>query len=194
MFPEKSRPLSERVMSSTPASRPTGTSAALRVAAGAPVPADVAERLRAGGRALELDCGGGLGCLALAEAFPAAGVLGLDHDAAAVTRAQRLAAASGLEARVEFAVAGATPLPRSRFDLATVRCISTRPDALQVLNAIRNALVPDGVCLLVEPLAGGARARDASAHALGALARRAGFLGCELTCREPELDVYELRR
>ena len=181
-------------MSSATDPRPSGTSAALRVAAGAPVPADVAARLRDGGRALELDCGGGLGCLALAEAFPAASVLGLDRDPQAVARAERLAGASGLDGRVQFAVTGAARLPRSAFDLATIRAISAREDALRILNAIRNALVPDGVCLLVEPVAGGARARDVSAQELGALARRAGFATCELTCREPDLDVYELRR
>jgi predicted O-methyltransferase YrrM len=177
-----------------PKPRPPATSAALRVAAGAPVPADVAARLEAGGRALELDCGGGLGCLALAEAFPAAEVLGLDRDPAVVARAERLASASGLDGRVQFAVTGAARLARSAFDLATIRAISAREDAAQILNAIRNALVPDGVCLLVEPVAGDARARDKSAREIGVLAQRAGFASCELTCREAGLDVYELRR
>ena len=47
------------------------TSGALWFAAGLSVPADVEGRLRAGGVALEIGCGGGLGCLALAEAYPA---------------------------------------------------------------------------------------------------------------------------
>jgi predicted O-methyltransferase YrrM len=184
----------KQAMRTAPNLRPLGTSAALRVAAGAPIPADVGERLRSGGRALELDCGGGLGCLALAEAFPAARVVGHDRDPEAIARAQTLARTSALDGRVTFAVDGATRLERAGFDLATVRGISGREDALQVLNALRNALVPDGVCLLVEPVAGSARVRDASAQELEALARRAGFASCELTCREPDLDVYELRR
>ena len=171
-----------------------GRSVALRVAAGAPVPADVAARLEAGGRALELDCGGGLGCLALAEAFPAAQVVGHDRDPAAIARAQTLARTSGLDTRVTFAVAGAARLERAGFDLIAARALSRRDDALQILNALRNALVPDGVCLLVEPHAGAARARDASAREIAELARRAGFPSCELTCREPDLDVFELRR
>lgn len=184
--------------------RTSGTSVALRVAAGAPVPPDVAERLRAGGRALELDCGGGLGCLALAEAFPAAHVVGHDHDPAEIVRARSLARASGLEGRVTFAVAGSARLDRASFDLAAVRAVSTRDDAPQVLNAIRNALTPDGVCLLVEPThgitetpllaAGAGRGAHARAEALAALALRAGFGRCELSCREPAFDVYELRR
>ena len=179
MFPEKSRLVGEEVMRSDPKPSP-GTSAALRVAAGAPVPADVAERLRGGGRALELDCGGGLGCLALAEAFPAAHVVGHDRDPAAIARAQTLARTSGLDARVTFAVAGATRLERAGFALAAARAVSGRDDALQILNALRNALVPDGVCLLVEPHSGAARAWDAHGQEIAALAQRAGFLSCEL--------------
>jgi SAM-dependent methyltransferase len=182
--------------------RSSGTSVALRVAAGAPVPADVADRLVAGGRALEVDCGSGLGCLALAEVFPAAHVVGHDRDPGEIARAQSLARASGLEGRVSFAVAGATRLPRASFDLAALRAVSTRDDALQVLNAIRNALTPDGVCLLVEPCREGSKpllanreaGRDARAQTVAALAAQAGFQRCELSCREPTFDVYELRR
>jgi predicted O-methyltransferase YrrM len=180
-----------------------GTSVALRVAAGAPVPADVAARLHTGGRAIEVDCGGGLGCLALAEAFPAARVVGHDRDPSEIARAQALARASGLDGRVTFEVAGSTRLERAAFDLAAVRAVSNRADALQVLNAIRNALAPGGVCLLVEParagadeapFAGSARGRDARARNLSTLARQAGFASCEQTCGEPAVDVYELRR
>src|SRR4051812_33747711 len=105
--------------------RTSGTSVALRVAAGAAVPADVADRLRAGGRALEVDCGGGLGCLALAEAFPAARVVGHDRDPVEIGRARSLARASGLADRVTFVVAGAARLDRASFDLAAVRAVST---------------------------------------------------------------------
>jgi SAM-dependent methyltransferase len=177
-------------------------SVALRVAAGAPVPSDVADRLLAGGRALEVDCGGGLGCLALAEAFPAARIVGHDRNPDEIARAQKLARASGLEDRVTFAVAGSTRLDRGAFDLAAVRSVSRRADALQVLNAIRNALTPEGVCLLVEPthdeskpvVATTEAARNARSHAIATLARQAGFSRCELACREPALDAYELRR
>lgn len=182
--------------------RSTGPSVALRVAAGAPVPPDVAARLHGGGRALEVDCGGGLGCLALAEAFPAARVVGHDRDPAEIARARALALASGLADRVTFAVAGSTRLAPATFDLAAMHAVSHRDDALQVLNAIRNALTPEGVCVLVEPtdddarplLAAPGRTRDARARGLAALALRAGFLRCELSCREPDLDVFELRR
>ncbi|MEO8215391.1 MAG: hypothetical protein ABI560_19480, partial [Myxococcales bacterium] len=55
------------------------SSVALWVAAGLAVPADVDSRLRAGGAVLEVGCGGGLGCLALAEAYPFTRVVGHDR-------------------------------------------------------------------------------------------------------------------
>src|SRR5687767_10135221 len=46
-----------------------------------------AERLRAGGRALDVGCGSGAVCAALAKAFPSAEVIGIDPDAESISRA-----------------------------------------------------------------------------------------------------------
>src|SRR5262249_25472596 len=82
------------------------------------------------------------GCLALAEAFPSARVVGVDRDPEAIARAWSLAHASGLGDRVTFAAADSIRLPRAAFDLAAARAVSSGDDALQVLNDIRNALLP----------------------------------------------------
>ena len=79
---------------------------------------------------------------------------------------------------------------------AALQTLSLRPDALEVLNGVRNALVPDGVCLAVEPTA--ALARDArSPHeirdALREVAEKAGFSRFGLLGRGA-VDIYELRR
>jgi len=186
----------------------TGPSVALWVAAGLAVPVDVDRRLRAGGAALEIGCGGGLGCLALAEAYPAARIEGHDRDARSIARAAALAEAAGLGARVCFAVTSSERLPRAAFDLATLQALSDRADALAVLNAVRNALVPDGVCVAVERPAGLIHSRQGQSlteSRLRTLALQAGFaqfapLGPE-RCRngfeagfEAGFEVYELRR
>jgi len=172
------------------------TSVALWVAAGLAVPADVAGRLRAGGAALEIGCGAGLGCLALAEAYPDARVVGHDRDAGAIARAQALARAGGLDARVSFVVTDSEKLPRDAYDLASLASLADRRQALPVLNAVRNAITPDGVCVLLEPpaslLLGGARGA-AAADRLRALAEQAGFSKISLVCRG-SADIYELRR
>src|SRR5687768_12627619 len=48
---------------------------------------EAAARLRAGGRALDVGCGSGAVCAALAKAFPAAEVIGIDPDAESISRA-----------------------------------------------------------------------------------------------------------
>ena len=172
------------------------TSGALWVAAGLSVPAEVHGRLRAGGVALEVGCGCGLGCLALAEAYPAAKVLGHDRDAESIARAQAMAHAADLDGRVSFVVSDSERLPRNAYDLVTVATLSDRRQALEVLNAIRNAIVPDGVCVLLEPpvsvVLGSSKRRRAGDH-LRALAERAGFSKVSLVCRG-STDIYELRR
>lgn len=174
----------------------TPPSVALWIAAGLAVPVDIDRRLRAGAVALEIGCGGGLGCLALAEAYPLAQVTGHDADPEAIARARSLARTAGLDGRVRFVVTGSERLPRATFDLAALQTLSLRPDALAVLNGVRNALVPDGVCLAVEPAA--ALARDArSPHevrdALREVAEKAGFSRFGLLGRGA-VDIYELRR
>ena len=183
-------------MNDTDRSSDSRTSGALWVAAGLSVPADVDGRLRAGGVALEVGCGGGLGCLALAEAYPAATVVGQDRDPESIARAQTMAQAAGLDGRVSFVVSDSERLARNAYDLVTVATLSDRRQALEVLNAIRNAIVPAGVCVLLErPVSvvlGGSKQRRAGDR-LRALAERAGFSKVSVVCRG-STDIYELRR
>ena len=195
MFLAKSRP-SVGVMNDAGRSPESRTSGALWVAAGLSVPADVDGGLRAGGVALEVGCGGGLGCLALAEAYQAAKVVGHDRDAESIARAQAMAHAADLDGRVSFVVSDSERLPRNAYDLVTVATLLDRRQALEVLNAIRNAIVPNGVCVLLEPpvsvVLGGSKRRRA-ADRLRALAERAGFSKVSLVSRG-DTDIYELRR
>jgi len=171
-------------------------SVALWVAAGVVVPAEVHERLRGGGSALEIGCGGGLGCLALAEAYPSARIVGHDRDSDTIERARTLARAAGLEERVSFSVTVSDRLPRAAYDLVTLQALSDRSDTHIIMNAVRNALVPDGVCILVEPtdrLTSRIWNRRATPDTLRALAEKAGFSRLR-RLEGGSVDAYELRR
>jgi SAM-dependent methyltransferase len=139
MFLPMSRPM-VGAMNEADRSCDSRTSGALWVAAGLSVPAEVDGRLRAGGVALEVGCGGGLGCLALAEAYPNAEVVGHDRDVESIARARALAQAAHLDGRVHFVVSDSERLPRNAYDLVSVATLSDRRQALEVLNAIRNAI------------------------------------------------------
>ena len=78
-------------------------------------------------------------------------MVGHDRDAEAIARAQAMTHAADLGGRVSFVVSDSERLPRNAYDLITVATLSDRRQALEVLNAIRNAILPDGVCVLLEP-------------------------------------------
>ncbi len=170
---------------------------ALWAAAWQNIPAPIARMLSGGGSALEVGCGWGLACLALAEAIPQATVVGHDEDPAAIARARQLARAAGLDGRVRFAVDDSRKLPRARFHLITAEALRARhPEPRRVLNAIRNALVPEGACLLIEP-PGPPRAARLSTSTdmdLQTLARQAGFSRFRAIASEGPLRLHELRR
>jgi SAM-dependent methyltransferase len=167
---------------------------ALWAAAWQRIPGGIARILAAGGSALEVGCGSGLACLALAEAVPGARVVGHDADPAAIARARDLARAAAVEDRVRFAVDDSTRLPRASYHLVTAEALRVRSaEPRRVLNAIRNALVPDGICLLLESLAA-AGATTGGGLALPELVRQVGFSRVRLLPSDGPLPLYELRR
>lgn len=116
----------------------------------AQLPATV-ERLRAGGRVLDVGCGTGQVVKALAAAFPASEVVGVDPDAASIAQAR--AASADLARPPRFVADTLDHLDDARpFDLITAcDCLHDLPDPLAVLADIRARLAPDGVLLAIEP-------------------------------------------
>jgi hypothetical protein len=98
-----------------------------------PAVPELDRRLRAtpGARVLDLGCGLGHSSVALALAYPAITVRGVDLDETSVAEARRNAAAAGVADRVSFAVgdaavpAGPPPAPRAR-PTRTGRCCARR--------------------------------------------------------------------
>ncbi len=113
----------------------------------------IAERLAAGGRALDIGCGTGIVPITLARAFGAAHVEGLDVDARSIELARANAREAGVADRVVLRVAGAGDITASPgYDLITTfDVVHDLPDPLGALQAIRGALDPQGTYLMVEP-------------------------------------------
>jgi len=108
---------------------------------------DVAAKLAAGGRALDVGCGSGAVCAALAKAFPKAEVTGIDPDAQSINRARE-------------AVPGVKFLVGTTRDLSGKHALVTLCDVLHdlaepqnTLEEIRALLKPDGTLFIVEPRA-----------------------------------------
>ncbi|MFT4163690.1 MAG: methyltransferase domain-containing protein [Microlunatus sp.] len=115
--------------------------------------ADLHEVLsRPGARIIDVGCGGGWSSLALARAYPHAGVLGVDIDAPSIEAARAAAAVEGLDDRVQFVVAEGELLPDpGPFDAAfAFECLHDMPRPVEVLAAIRQAVRPGGPVVIMD--------------------------------------------
>lgn len=114
---------------------------------------DIDDRLRRTDpptRVADLGCGSGWSTLAIAQAYPAARVDGIDLDEASVEAASRKAADAGLSDRVEFACRDAAdPRLAGRYDLVTLfETLHDMAHPVAVLRAVRAMLAPGGAVLV----------------------------------------------
>jgi ubiquinone/menaquinone biosynthesis C-methylase UbiE len=110
---------------------------------------ETAARLAAGGRALDVGCGSGAVCGALAKAFPKAEIIGIDPDAESIRRAR-----ADAPANAKFEVSETSKLKSASFDLITLcDVLHDLAEPLKTLKEIRALLKPDGTFFIVEPKA-----------------------------------------
>jgi SAM-dependent methyltransferase len=107
---------------------------------------------RPGARILDIGCGAGWSTIALARAYPAASVEGVDIDAPSVDMARANAAAAGLVDRVSFRTADAGSLAGSAaFDAAfAFECVHDMPRPVEVLAAARAVVGEDGFVVVMD--------------------------------------------
>lgn len=113
----------------------------------------VVAALEAGGSMLDVGCGGGGACLAVAQAFPRTRVVGIDAHPPAIERARAAAAAAGVAGRVTFRAMRAEELPAEpAYDLVTTfDVIHDLADPVGALRGIRRVLKPGGAYLMSDP-------------------------------------------
>lgn len=114
----------------------------------------VVEKLARGASVADIGCGHGTSAIPLAEAFPAARVVGFDYHAASIACARDAAARAGVTANLAFEVAGAAEFPGQGYDLITCfDALHDMGDPVGVARHVRAALAADGTFMLVEPFA-----------------------------------------
>jgi SAM-dependent methyltransferase len=127
------------------------------VAAWLPALDGVVPRLDAGANVADIGCGHGASTIVMASAFPRSRFVGYDDHAPSIERARSAASTAGVAERVSFEVFGASgyPAPVTGFDLiAFFDCLHDFWDPVDAARHARQALAPDGVVLIVEPMAG----------------------------------------
>ncbi len=114
----------------------------------------VVEALGRGGRAADVGCGHGASTILLAKTYPKSEFIGYDYHGASIDMARKRAADAGVS-NARFEVADATGYKERDFDLvAFFDCLHDMADPAGAASHARKALKPDGVCMLVEPMAG----------------------------------------
>ncbi len=114
----------------------------------------VVDKLDAGGRAADVGCGHGARTILMAQAFPNSQFVGIDYHDASIETARERAAEAGVT-NTTFEVADATSCSGNDFDLiAFFDCLHDMANPSGAARQARQALKPDGHCLLVEPFAG----------------------------------------
>lgn len=114
----------------------------------------VVEKLEAGGRAADVGCGYGVTTILMAQAFPSSQFVGIDYHDGSIETARQHAAEAGVT-NASFEVADATSYQGSAYDLiAFFDCLHDMADPVGAAGRARQALKPDGHCILVEPAAG----------------------------------------
>lgn len=114
----------------------------------------VVGKLDHGGKAADVGCGHGASTTLMAKAFPKATFIGYDYHAPSIETARQRAAEAGVD-NVQFEVADASGYAERDFDLiAFFDCLHDMADPVGAARHAREALKPNGHCMLVEPFAG----------------------------------------
>jgi SAM-dependent methyltransferase len=114
----------------------------------------VVTKLTSGGRALDVGCGHGASTILMGKAFPKSEFVGVDYHPASIETARSRASKAGLR-NVSFEVADAGSYEGRDYDLvAFFDCLHDMADPAGAARHARQALKPDGTCMIVEPFAG----------------------------------------
>jgi SAM-dependent methyltransferase len=113
---------------------------------------DLAARLAAGGRVLDVACGGGRWLIAVAQRFPATTLVGVEFEPDSVARAMRHVTDAGLEGRVKIEARDVTSMPfDAEFDLVYFQdALHELPDPAATLRSAWKAVAPGGRLVVLD--------------------------------------------
>ena len=114
----------------------------------------VTEKLERGARAADVGCGHGASTILMAKTFPKSQFIGIDYHAPSIDTARQRAREAGVR-NAQFEVADATSFTAKDLDfIAFFDCLHDMADPAGAARHAREALKPDGNCMVVEPFAG----------------------------------------
>ncbi len=148
----------------------------------------VEARLHAGAAVADVGCGVGFSTLLMADAYPESRFVGFDFHGPSIDEARRHAAEHGYGDRVRFEVAAAKEIAETGFDLVTMYdCLHDMGDPRGCAMHMRRILAPDGVWMIVEPIAGDVPADNM--NPVGRLYYNASTMICVPTSLDQEVGA-----
>ncbi len=149
------------------------------------------ERLERGAKVADVGCGLGASTILMAQAFPRSRFFGFDSHQLSIERARERAAAAGVGDRVTFDTAPSTRFPGRDYDLiAHFDCLHDMEDPVGAARRAREALVADGLWMIVEPFA--SDRREENHNPIGRVFYSASTMLCvphSLSARGPALGA-----
>jgi SAM-dependent methyltransferase len=115
----------------------------------------VVERLKRGITVADVGCGHGASTILMAEAYPRSTFVGSDYHEESIETARARAEAAGVADRVRFEKAPADGFSGEGYELVTMfDCLHDMGDPVGAARHVRETIAPDGVWMIVEPMAG----------------------------------------
>jgi SAM-dependent methyltransferase len=114
----------------------------------------VVEKLERGATVADVGCGHGVSTRLMAKAFPNSRFFGFDYHPGSIEAARQAATDAGFGDRVRFDVHSAKSYPAQDYDLVCFfDCLHDMGDPVGAIKHVRETMVADGTCMLVEPFA-----------------------------------------
>lgn len=113
----------------------------------------VTEKLKKGAKVADIGCGHAASTIIMAKAFPQSHFIGIDYHKESIEKAQARAKEAGIK-NIEFKIATAKEFTDKDFDFITFfDCLHDMGDPVAACAHVKEALKPDGTCMIVEPFA-----------------------------------------
>jgi SAM-dependent methyltransferase len=115
----------------------------------------VIEKLDRGAAVADVGCGHGASTILMAKAYPRSKFVGSDYHAESIATARSRAEAAGVQDRVRFETSPADAYSGDGYELVTMfDCLHDMGDPVGAARHVRETIAPDGVWMIVEPMAG----------------------------------------